>query len=200
MKYHTLTASQTFPHPAHGAAACTITWPRASPQDTLGFRECYDSRFKHGKPPIKERRYMITNLRQITNSEKEEKAVNNKRGFVINEPKIFKAVECSKDAGGWDFFSINENLPFLKEVVFSHVSHRLLSKYGYWNEKGEIRLTYFVDLLTQSRLVVLDSQKYPGYPPSIFTGLIVLPNEQRDEIVIAPNDCGKLTIKLRMDA
>jgi hypothetical protein len=133
---------------------------------------------------------MISTEKQIPNSEKEKKQV------VIKRRVEFKKInnnEC-------EFFDVLANLPLLQERVFSHVSNRLLSKHEFWNDKGEIRLTYFVDLLVQAREIVINNRKYTGYPPPYCSGVVVFLNNTKEEIVITPNDSGKLTIKLTIDA
>jgi len=143
---------------------------------------------------------MITNLKQSIIGEKEEKHAFNKRRFRFTDDADFAAVERSTKVTEWEFFDVLANFPFLQERVFSHVSNRLLQKYQYWNDKGELRLTHFFDLLVQAREICVKSRESEGYPPSLLTGVVVFPNDMRDEIVIAPNDCGKLTIKLNTDA
>lgn len=133
---------------------------------------------------------MISDEKQITSSEKEKKQV------VIKKRIEFKKIENNER----EFFDVLESLPLLQERVFSHVSNRLLSKHEFWNDKGEIRLTYFVDLLVQAREIVINNRQYSGYPPSYCTGAAVFLNNVKEEIVITPNDSGKLTIKLTEDA
>ena len=132
-------------------------------------------------------------------SEKEEKNVCTKKELcmrVLNE-------DCVIDSGNltieWEFLDIQNRFPFMQEKVFSHVSNRLLSKYDFWHKNGEIRLSYFVDLLVQAREIVIKAREYHDCLPAYCSGLVVFPNNLKDEIAITPNNQGKLSIKLLSD-
>lgn len=139
---------------------------------------------------------MITNEKQIVSSEKEKKQVITEHKFDVSNVKMLHNLECGYAAGGWGFLSVQDELPYLQEKVFSHVSHRLLQKHNFWYENGQIRLSLFVDFLLQARELYVKATQYHGIAPNVVSGSVVFPNDLRDEITIIPNPSGKLSIKL----
>jgi|GEM_PF-3861197 len=118
----------------------------------------------------------------------------------VREKEIVCVLEKNPALGEREFLDISTNLEFLDEGVFSHVSIRLLEKYGYLKEDKTVRLCCFVDLLLQAKAIMINTHKHGDSKNFVYVGKILLPDSGVDEIFISPNISGKMTINLPTDA